>query len=92
MPTVLTSGLNLDGEISLPPPHYPPSNEEEVVVDVGECVRDNEILFCEIYSMPPKRVKSSILKLGFGTFVEIDKDTGNYVYQFVNGELYNWNP
>ena len=40
--------------------------------------------------MPPKSVKSSISKLGRGFFVEIDKDTANFVYEFENGELYEF--
>ena len=44
----------------------------------------------EIYTLPPKSVRSSISKLGRGFFVEIDKDTANFVYEFENGELYEF--
>ena len=95
VPMVLTPVLNLDGETSLPPPtspHHTPSSEAEVEaeVDVGECQRDNVTRFCEIYTLPPKSVRSSIPKLGRGFFVEIDKDTANFVYEFENGELYEF--
>ena len=91
MPTVLTSGPNQDGEPSrppFPPHHHTPSNEEEV--DVGACERDSGIRFCEIYSVPPKSVRSSVSKLGRGTFVEIDKEIGNFVHEFENGELWKF--
>ena len=62
----------------------------EAEVDVGECQRDNVTRFCEIYTLPPKSVRSSISKLGRGFFVEIDEDTANFVYEFENGELYEF--
>ena len=91
VPAVLNPALSLDGESSLPPPtpsHHAPSSEAEV--DVGECDRDNVTRFCEIYPVPPKSVRSSISKLGRGFFVEIDKKTANFVYEFENGELYEF--
>ena len=43
-----------------------------------------------LYRAPPAKVKSSITELGTGFFVEIDKNTGNYVYEMENGELYEF--
>jgi len=43
-----------------------------------------------LYKTPPAKVKSSITELGTGLFCEIDKITGNYVYEFENGELYEF--
>ena len=91
----------LDGEddtVSSPPPSSAPdasSGEgEDDIIDVGNCGwsggnRDG-VRFCSLYKTPPAKVKSSITELGTGLFCEIDKITGNYVYEFENGELYEF--
>ena len=91
----------LDGEddtVSSPPPSSAPdasSGEgEDDTIDVGNCGwsggnRDG-VRFCSLYKTPPAKVKSSITELGTGLFCEIDKITGNYVYEFQNGELYEF--
>ena len=66
----------------------------EDVIDVGDCGwaggnREGARL-CSLFRAPPARVKSSIAELGTGFFVEIDKNTGNYVYEMENGELYEF--
>ena len=35
------------------------------------------------------KVRSSISEMGIGIFCEIDKESGNYVYEFRNGRLYD---
>ena len=90
------SFLNLDGlesDPSPPPPPHPPEQDE--IVDVGECKREDQyrpgILFCEIYAgrQPPAKVRSSISTLGTGKFVGIEED-GSFLYEFENGELYEF--
>ena len=92
---------NLDGAPPSSPPCSPPptpsggwpptsTEGEDIVIDVGECERDNGILFSELYEVPPARVRSSKPELGIGSFLEIDKDTGNFVYKFENGELWEF--
>ena len=66
---------------------YASSGEEEDIIQVGTCDRDNGIRFCYLYNIPPAKVKSTITELGTGIFCEIDKETGNYVYEFENGGL-----
>ena len=83
--------------VSSPPPSSVPdasSDEGEDVIDVGDCGwaggnREGARL-CSLFRAPPARVKSSIAELGTGFFVEIDKNTGNYVYEMENGELYEF--
>ena len=43
-----------------------------------------------MYNTPPAKVRSTIIELGTGIFCEIDKETGNYVYEFENGRLYEF--
>ena len=93
------SFLNLDGlesDPSPPPPPPPPHPpEQDEIVDVGECKREDQyrpgILFCEIYAgrQPPAKVRSSISTLGTGKFVGIEED-GSFLYEFENGELYEF--
>ena len=101
----LPSFNNLDGAPPSSPPCSPPptpsrgwppasTEGEDVVIDVGTCgwaggYRDG-IRFCSLYKTPPAKVKSSITELGTGFFVEVDKGTGNYVYEMENGELYEF--
>ena len=94
----LPSFNNLDGAPPSSPPCSPPSGGwpptstkgEDVVIDVGECDRDNGINFSEMYEVPPAKVRSSVPELGIGSFLEIDKDTGNFVYRFENDELWEF--
>ena len=92
------SFLNLDGlesDPSPPPPPPPHPPEQDEIVDVGECKREDQyrpgILFCEIYAgrQPPAKVRSSISTLGTGKFVGIEED-GSFLYEFENGELYEF--
>ena len=56
--------------------------------DFGFWVNYDEITpFSSVYNTPPEKVRSSIPELGIGTFCEIDKSSGHYVYQFQNGRL-----
>ena len=48
------------------------------------------ILFCELYKIPPAKVRSSKPELGIGTFLKIDKESEIFVYKFENGELYEF--
>ena len=59
---------------------------EEDIIDVGEAVRDVS-RFCEIYKVPPAKVRCSKPGFGIGTFLEIDEKSENFVYKFQNGEL-----
>ena len=97
----LPSFNNLDGAPPSSPPCSPPptpsrgwppasTEGEDVVIDVGECDRDNGINFSEMYEVPPGKVRSSKPELGIGSFLEIDKDTGNFVYRFENDELWEF--
>ena len=97
----LPSFNNLDGAPPSSPPCSPPptpsggwpptsTKGEDVVIDVGECDRDNGINFSEMYEVPPAKVRSSKPELGIGSFLEIDKDTGNFVYRFENDELWEF--
>ena len=97
----LPSFNNLDGAPPSSPPCSPPptpsggwpptsTKGEDVVIDVGECDRDNGINFSEMYEVPPAKVRSSIPELGIGSFLEIDKHTGNFVYRFENDELWEF--
>ena len=90
------SFLQLDGEddtVSSPPPSSAPdasSGEEEDIIFVGKCDYDEITPFSSVYNTPPEKVRSSIPELGIGTFFEIDKSSGHYVYQFQNGRLYEF--
>lgn len=64
------------------------NEEEENIIDIGNCDFDKIAPFCSVYSTPPEKVKSSDPELGIGTFYEIDKSSGHYVYQFQNGRLF----
>ena len=64
------------------------NEEEENIIDIGKCDFDKIAPFCSVYSTPPEKVKSSDPELGIGTFYEIDKSSGHYVYQFQNGRLF----
>ena len=66
-----------------------PTGREEDIIDVGKCDYDNIAPFCSVYNTPPAKVRSSISELGIGIFCEIDKESGNYVYEFRNGRLYD---
>ena len=86
----------LDGEddtVSSPPPSSAPdasSGEEEDIIFVGKCDYDEITPFSSVYNTLPEKVRSSIPELGIGTFCEIDKSSGHYVYQFQNGRLYEF--
>ena len=62
----------------------------EDVVNVGACDRDAGPNFCELYNTPPAKVMSTIKELGIGIFSEIDKESRNYVYEFENGNIYEF--
>ena len=62
----------------------------EDVVNVGACDRDAGPNFCQLYTIPPAKVMSTIKELGTGIFSEIDKESGIYVYEFENEKLYEF--
>ena len=64
------------------------NEEEENIIDIGNGDIDKIAPFCSVYSTPPEKVKCSDPELGIGTFYEIDKSSGHYVYQFQNGRLF----
>ena len=64
--------------------------EEENIIDVGNCDYEKITPFCSVYNTPPEKVKSSIPELGIGIFCEIDEASWHYVYQFQNGRQYEF--
>merc|ERR1712126_42619 len=56
------------------------NEEEENIIDIGNGDIDKIAPFCSVYSTPPEKVKCSDPELGIGTFYEIDKSSGHYVY------------
>ena len=58
---------------------------EDDIIDVGEAERDGTPL-CEEFEVPPAKVKSSKPAWGIGTFVKVDSKSGNFVYEFQNGD------
>ena len=78
----------LDGQEDISLLDAVPSSEEgeDDIVDVGDGERDVSRL-CEMYKVPPAKVKCSKPEWGIGTFLEIDKISENFVYEMQNGEL-----
>ena len=63
------------------------SNLEEYQnsIDVGEAEPDGTPL-CEKFKVPPAKVRSTKPAWGIGTFVRINSDSGNFLYEFQNGD------
>ena len=61
------------------------SEVENDIIDVGEAEADGTPL-CEKFKVPPSRVRSSKPAWGIGTFVRINSDSGNFLYEFQNGD------
>ena len=78
----------LDGQEDISLLDAVPSSEEgeEDIVDVGDGERDVSRL-CEIYKVPPAKVRCTKPEWGIGTFLEIDETSENFVYEMQNGEL-----
>ena len=78
----------LDGQEDISLLDAVPSSEEgeEDIVDVGDAERD-VARFCDIYKVPPAKVRASKPEWGIGTFLEIDEKSENFVYEFHNGDL-----
>ena len=78
----------LDGQEDISLLDAVPSSEEgeEDIVDVGDAERD-VARFCDIYKVPPAKVRASKPEWGIGTFLEIDEKSENFVYEFQNGDL-----
>ena len=94
---------NLDGALPSPlfpsytscsssstPSHSDVKEEEENIIDIGECDYDKIAPFSSVYNTPPEKVRSSISELETGIFCEIDEASGHYVYQFQNGRRYEF--
>ena len=58
---------------------------EDDIIDVGEAERDGTPL-CETFEVPPAKVRSSKPAWGIGTFLKVDSKSGNFVYEFENGD------
>ena len=86
--TGLPSSNSQSGSSSTTTSDCDENEEEENIIDIGNCDFDKIAPFCSVYSTPPEKVKSSDPELGIGTFYEIDKSSGHYVYQFQNGRLF----
>ena len=82
----LPSFSQLDGQDDATLSSSTAAEVEDDIFDVGEAERDVTPL-CERFEVPPAKVRSSKPAWGIGTFEEIDKDSGNFVYKFQNGDL-----
>ena len=82
----LPSFSQLDGQDDATLSSSTAAEVENNIFDVGEAERDVTPL-CERFEVPPAKVRSSKPAWGIGTFEEIDKDSGNFVYKFQNGDL-----
>ena len=58
---------------------------EDDIIDVGEAERDGTPL-CETFKVPPAKVRSSKPAWGIGTFLKVDSTSGNFVFEFQNGD------
>ena len=76
--------------LSSTPPDSDEKEEEENIIDVGECDYEKIAPFSSVYNTPPEKVRSSISELGIGIFCEIDETSGHYVYRFQNGRRYEF--
>ena len=84
-PERLPSFSQLDGQDDATLSSPTAAEVENDIIDVGEAEPDGTPL-CERFEVPPAKVRSSKPAWGIGTFVRINSDSGNFLYEFQNGD------
>ena len=81
----LPSFSQLDGQDDATLSSPTAAEVDDDIIDVGEAEPDGTPL-CEKFEVPPAKVRSSKPAWGIGTFVRINSDSGNFLYEFQNGD------
>ena len=81
----LPSFSQLDGQDDATLSSPTAAEVDDDIIDVGEAEPDGTPL-CEQFTVPPAKVRSSKPAWGIGTFVRINSDSGNFLYEFQNGD------
>ena len=81
----LPSFSQLDGQDDATLSSPTAAEVEDDIIDVGEAEPDGTPL-CEKFKVPPAKVRSTKPAWGIGTFVRINSDSGNFLYEFQNGD------
>ena len=81
---VSTQGSGLagsEGDVSL----LCAAEKEEVIIAMEETWFD-DLPFSELYKVPPAKVRHPDPDFGIGTYVRTNSDSGNFLYEFQNGD------